>query len=226
MLSRWNVAEKLDEKLEAQDPWVLSSVAHALPALAVALAVLIGRMPQRPIDLEVIDAPLAPTPAAPTIRTTQTKPAVKNAPPARAVFGVSRQAHVDTAPTEPAPEVKQGNTVAKTPDAEKLRPDDPDALPAPVEEYLVSAMPQVIEEYRQPYPPEAKQKQIEGPVVMDILVDSVGAVRDARLIEGPGAGLDEAAMAAIRRFRFKPAEVAGQAVAVRIRYIYRFVLER
>jgi protein TonB len=61
--------------------------------------------------------------------------------------------------------------------------------------------------------------------VMDILVDGAGTVREAKLVNGPGAGLDEAALEAVKRFRFKPAEVDGKPVAVRIRYAYRFVLE-
>ncbi|RYZ73549.1 MAG: energy transducer TonB, partial [Proteobacteria bacterium] len=53
-----------------------------------------------------------------------------------------------------------------------------------------------------------------------------GKVRQANLVSGPGYGMNEAALQAIGSFEFEPAQVGEQAVAVRIRYSYRFVLER
>lgn len=123
-------------------------------------------------------------------------------------------------------EVKAGNTLAKTPDQEKLRPEDADSLPVPTEEYLVTEMPKLAQEVRVAYPPDARQKGIEGPVVMDLLIDATGRVRDAKLLQGPDESLNQAALVAVRGFVFKPAMVQDKAVAVRIRYAYRFVLER
>ena len=61
---------------------------------------------------------------------------------------------------------------------------------------------------------------------MDILIDATGHVRDAKLLQGPDESLNQAALAAVRGFVFKPAMVQDKPVAVRIRYAYRFVLER
>lgn len=63
-------------------------------------------------------------------------------------------------------------------------------------------------------------------MIMNLLIDDSGKVREASLIEGPDAELNAAAMAAAKGFRFSPAMIQKQPVAVRIRYIYRFVLER
>jgi protein TonB len=87
-------------------------------------------------------------------------------------------------------------------------------------------MPELKSEFRIPYPPEAKQKGIQGAVVMDILIDAQGTVRDAKLIEGPGSGLNEAALEAVKKFKFSPAFMQDKPVAVKIRYAYRFILER
>jgi protein TonB len=171
--------------------------------------------------IDLVDAPRAPQ--APVLQVTQ-KPREAPPPAAKAVFGQSRRSQVVDAPD--ALEFKAGNTVAKTPDAEVLKADDPDALPIPVEEYLVSRMPRLAQEVRIPYPEEARRRGVQGAVVFDLLIDQSGVVREVKLLDGPGYGLNEAALGAIRSFKFLPAEVEGRAVAVRIRYAYRFVLER
>ncbi|MBI3557123.1 MAG: energy transducer TonB [Deltaproteobacteria bacterium] len=140
----------------------------------------------------------------------------------RAVYGLSRKAIT----SNDGEILKAGNTVAKAPDEEVLKPGDADSLPTPTDEYLVTRMPELASEARIPYPPEAQKKNVEGPVVMDILIDQAGAVRDAKLVSGPGAGLNEAALTAVRNFKFKPALLQDKPVAVRIRYAYRFVLQK
>jgi protein TonB len=57
------------------------------------------------------------------------------------------------------------------------------------------------------------------------LIDAEGRVRDAKLVSGPGHGLNEAALEAIKSFRFRPAEVDGRPVAVRIPFTYNFLLK-
>lgn len=186
---------------------------------AAALTFALGQRTKQLIDFEVIQFPQT---AAPTLSVDKPIEKPKEAEQKRKVFGVSRRAIEDESGTA----IKAGNTVATEPDNKVLQDDDADALPIPTDEYLVSSMPVLLSEVRLPYPAEAKAKGIEGPVVMDILIDGEGKVRDAKLVSGPGGGLNEAALNAIRNFRFKPAQASGQAVAVRIRYTYRFVLER
>jgi periplasmic protein TonB len=177
------------------------------------------------IDLSVIEVPNATLKAK--LQTAPPKEKPKPVAPARrAVFGVSKQS-LNLASADPnSAEVKAGNTTAKAQDQEKLKADDPDALPIPVEEYLVSQMPRLISETRIPYPPVAKKKGIQGPVVMDLLIDASGKVRESTLITGPSEDLNQAALAAIKNFVFEPAKIDGGAVAVKIRYSYRFVLEQ
>ena len=122
--------------------------------------------------------------------------------------------------------IKQGNTVATAPDNEKLKDSDADSIPIPVEEYLISKPPEVLESFKPKYPPEAREKNIEGAVRVEILIDRTGQVREARVLKGLGFGTEEAALDAARHLRFKPAEANGQAVAVRIQFIINFELER
>jgi TonB family protein len=177
------------------------------------------------IDFEVIEFPKFQNKAAqPHLKVEEEKQPAPE--PKKAVFGLSRKAvqSVD-ANDKNAVQVKAGNTVAKEPDQRLLDKDDPDSLPIPTDDYLVSTMPQLKSEFKIPYPAEAKAAGIEGPVVMDILIDNQGMVRKVDLVKGPGYGLNEAALQAITHFQFAPAQVQGQAVAVKIRYTYRFVLE-
>ena len=201
------------------NPWVISSALHAaLVAGAILVLFLSQHRIERDVVIDVIEAPqTTPLP----VRMTEAKP--RPLPQtAREVFGISPKA----VSTDEGVEVKAGNTVAKAPDNEKLRPGDLDALPIPTDEYLVTAMPQLKAEVRVAYPPDSRKKGVQGPVVMDLLIDATGKVREATLVEGPNQELSQAALVAAKGFQFSPAAIKDKPVAVRIRYIYRFVLER
>lgn len=141
----------------------------------------------------------------------------------REIFGISRHSYTESESSTET-NAKIGNTLAKVADNEKLKESDADNLPTPTESYLVSQMPRVLKEVRPEYPKEARDKQIEGAVIMDILIDSFGAVRDVQIVEGPNI-FNDTAKEAIKKFIFSPAVVSDQKVAVRIRYTLRFKLD-
>jgi protein TonB len=141
---------------------------------------------------------------------------------ARQVYGINRKSQTSESGESAA---KLGNTLAKKEDDKKLRKDDPDNLPAPAEEYLITAMPRAEKEVRPLYPGWAKKEQIQGSVIFDILIDSLGRVREAKLLKGLHPELDELAKQAMLQFRFRPAKVEKKSVAVRIKYAIRFILE-
>ena len=64
------------------------------------------------------------------------------------------------------------------------------------------------------YPKQARKKGIEGQVILKILIDKKGRVLDASVVsEGPkDAGFGAAAIEAVRQWRYKPAQVDGEAV--------------
>ena len=147
----------------------------------------------------------------------------KNTAGKRKVFGVTKKSLRSSDST--AVKAKVGNTIAKKVDQKKLKKGDDESLPIPEEDYMVTAMPRVVSEFRDPYPKEAKEKGIEGKVILEILIDNEGRVRKATLIDGPGYGLNEVALASIKKFKFAPAKIGDQTVAVVIRYGINFVLE-
>ena len=197
-----------------------SLLGHLAVVATAAVLLWIPMHRKASVEIEVIDSPKVS--ASAQLKTiAPTAPRVE-VPKKRAVFGVSRKSIT----ASEGEEVKAGNTVAKEVDSKSLRPGDDDSLPIPADEFLVTAMPQLESEVRIPYPPEAREKRVQGAVIMDLLIDGQGVVREAKLVTGPGAGLNEAALSAVRSFKFKPARIQEQSVAVRIRYAYRFVLEK
>lgn len=145
-------------------------------------------------------------------------------PKARAVFGVTRNSLTDS-PNPDAATAKAGNTLSKDPDNLELKPGE-ENLPAPAEDFEVSQWPTLQNTVHIPYPAQAKQKNIEGDVIMDIYIAETGEVKKAVLISGPGYGLNEAALMAVRKFLFTPAFVNGKTVPVIIRYTYKFKIQR
>jgi TonB family protein len=67
-----------------------------------------------------------------------------------------------------------------------------------------------------PYSDEARKARLSGTVVVQVIVDAAGKVRDARVVKPLGLGLDEKAVETIRTWRFKPAMRNGIPVNVRM----------
>ena len=64
------------------------------------------------------------------------------------------------------------------------------------------------------YSEDARIAKHQGSVLVSIVIDTDGSVRNVKLIRSLGFGLDEAAYDAVRSWRFKPALKDGQPVAV------------
>jgi protein TonB len=77
---------------------------------------------------------------------------------------------------------------------------------------------------RPSYTEEARRARVEGRVRLELDVDEQGVVTAARVLEGLGYGLDEAALAAAKNLRFAAAQQDGRAVASRFILAMRFLL--
>jgi TonB family protein len=62
------------------------------------------------------------------------------------------------------------------------------------------------------YTQEARDKKVEGDVVIQVMFTASGEVKVIRVVQGLGYGLDEAAESAARQIRFHPATQDGQPV--------------
>jgi len=63
---------------------------------------------------------------------------------------------------------------------------------------------------------EAKEKKIEGVVVVGLVVGTDGLPHDIHLVKSRGYGLDEMAIQSVQRWKFKPAQSEGKPVPVAI----------
>jgi len=84
--------------------------------------------------------------------------------------------------------------------------------------------PSVIDMAAPVYPALARRRRLEGRVVVRLDLDSTGAVKEVVVIEPAGYGFDEAAVAAVERSRFGPAERDGKPVACQALLPIRFAL--
>lgn len=98
--------------------------------------------------------------------------------------------------------------------------------PRPVRVY-VKTMPRVVQVPRVPYPRVARREGVEGTVKLEVTVGKDGRVLRVKVLSGVGYGLDQAAVRALQRARFKPAMGSnGKPMVYTIRYRYTFRLER
>jgi protein TonB len=215
----------------------VSSALHA----AAFLLLPAGRAPIAPrpqdllVEVEIVEAP----PAAPE------PPAVAPAPPIQPVRQDATphapppvRAHEPTAAlAAAAPAMIAGDDTpsftiaigtgdegahgAVTAAAPPLRTAD---APRTFEESDVDQLARLVRGVAPSYPEAARAAGVEGNVRFEIVVDAAGGVESARVVRGTG-GLDEAALAAIHKFRFAPATKGGQPVRVRMRWSIQFQLQ-
>jgi protein TonB len=84
--------------------------------------------------------------------------------------------------------------------------------------------PRVVDMPEPEYPDAAREANIEGRVRVELTLDATGRVTGARVLQGLGHGLDEAALDAARGARFEPATRCGRAVATTFTLGVRFTL--
>ncbi len=65
------------------------------------------------------------------------------------------------------------------------------------------------------YSEEARKAKYSGTVVLSVIIDSEGRAREIHVTKGLGMGLDEKAMEAVAKWKFKPGMKGGMAVNVR-----------
>ena len=85
-------------------------------------------------------------------------------------------------------------------------------------------IPALVERIQPVYPETARKLRQEGAVILEAIITSSGAVDEVRVVASRGLLLDEAAMEAVRKWRYRPATLNGRAVAVRLTVTVRFGL--
>ena len=110
-------------------------------------------------------------------------------------------------PPAPAkPEVQEGQLVDLAPDVVK---------------------PVIVSRANPSYPPVAAAKKVEGTVLLSVLVSETGQVADVKVLRGAGGstGLNEAAVSAVKKWKFQPAVKDGKRVKVWVTYPIVFKIQ-
>jgi TonB family protein len=76
----------------------------------------------------------------------------------------------------------------------------------------LATLPVLISRVEPQYTDQARQAQLQGMVRVQAIVRKDGSVDSVQVIQGLGMGLDEAAVAAVRQWRFRPATREGEVV--------------
>jgi TonB family protein len=85
--------------------------------------------------------------------------------------------------------------------------------------------PKKVQDIRPEFPQEARAVDLSGIVIFELFLDDTGAVIDARPTR-PIPMLDEAAMAAVKQWRFQPTIVDGRPVPARLTVTVNFTLQK
>jgi len=85
--------------------------------------------------------------------------------------------------------------------------------------------PKALHKPKPKYPERARNAGKEGVVKLEATIGVDGKARDIKVRAGIGMGCDEAAIEALKRARFTPAQKDGKPVAIRIIVPYRFKIE-
>ncbi len=223
-----------------------------LTAGVICLAVLLGWMVGRAGWSMAVNRAQAQLPAVPDevqAATQVTPPAVTAPVPAtsaRAVQTEPRDKQPQAKqPANPVPKAKsataeppagglvvyeQGKVVFRMPPADKQAgaADSGAASGAENKSASVEVSPQknssyLVERVEPEYPEEARLQRIQGPVVLSALVGANGSVRDVSVISGD-PHLTQAAVDAVRQWRFKPHLVRGKPVDFETQITVNFAL--
>ena len=86
--------------------------------------------------------------------------------------------------------------------------------------------PRLLHIYLPEYTARAREKKIEGDVVIQALLQRDGKIKKVKVEKGLGEGLNERATEAVKRLGFLPAERDGQTVDALTQIIFTFKLEK
>jgi len=216
-----------------------SVVLHAIAICAVVIAQLLAvgpyPTPHRPlafddaVSVKVMDIDL-PAPhreaAAPASRATVSF----NAAPLVAPEGIADETGIEGESGHPAqieaPEAAAGaaNGLGSLPMGTKVEPPPPPAPVAPVRLSTGMQAPRKIVDVTPSYPAMARTARVEGVVILEAVIDAEGRVESVRVLRSIPL-LDQAAMDAVRQWKFTPTRLNGTPVPIVMTVTVNFKLQ-
>lgn len=134
----------------------------------------------------------------------------------------------DPTPDEPEPirlpeEIEQ----LEIPDTDVIFgiPDGPPPATGPIRVGGDVKAPEKLHSPPPQYTEIARKARIQGVVIVEAIVDKTGSVTNVKILKGLPMGLDQAAVDAIKRWKFKPATLNGRPVDVYYNLTVNFQLQ-
>lgn len=171
--------------------------------------------------------------SAPTMKTTKREEAASPEKP--------QEVHSFTMVSPNVSHPVNSNTAGKlSSEAPAIQPEVATSLGGPIGDVLVSKVapaapaahgpiggmvqqPRLVRATLPVYPQLAKSSRVGGDVVVDALIDAAGRVTTLKVISGPVL-LQQAAMDTVRQWKYEPARLDGQAVAMHLSVTVKFRL--
>jgi TonB family protein len=117
-------------------------------------------------------------------------------------------------------------TTAPIPESQSPRADQAEADTAAEAPKPSLLLPRLLNVFLPRYSEKARDKKIEGEVIVSALFRRNGKLQNARVDKGLGFGLDERAIEAVKRSTFLPAQLDGKDVDARAQIVIGFNLKR
>ena len=215
----------------------LSIAAHAAAATLFVIVPLAAE-----IEIPIISAPgpgpwmpTVPPPPPPAVRNPVTKPQPENKAPISAPFAIKPESEPPPAstgdPVPGAPDVGSSSGVpggllstASTPPPEIVPPPPPQPKMARVG-FQGIREPKKVFNVVPEYPVFARQANVEGVVILEAVLDENGNVKSVRVLTSKPL-LDDAAIRAVRQWRYTPTLLNGIPVPVLMTITVNFQLSR
>jgi protein TonB len=85
--------------------------------------------------------------------------------------------------------------------------------------------PELITKVQPVYPEIARKARVQGVVIVEAIIDKQGNVVEGRILRGLPMGVSEAAVAAIHKWKYRPAILNGRPVSVYLTVTVTFTLQ-
>jgi len=83
----------------------------------------------------------------------------------------------------------------------------------------------ILHQVQPTYPFAAKLARIQGPVVLQMIIDARGVPTEVRVISSPHPALEGESIRVAQQWRFEPARLDGRAIAAKFRLTLNYVLK-
>lgn len=136
----------------------------------------------------------------------------------------------DPTPDEPEPiRIPEPEENIEIPDIDDLVIAMPDAPPpintGPIFVTGDVQKPVKISDVQPQYSEIARKARIQGVVILQTIISKEGVIEDVKVLKGLPMGLEEAAVAAVKQWKYKPATLNGKPVAVYFNLTVNFQLQ-